>query len=187
MNRGNISACSDLSDNPNTPSQILSGVIFALSVQTMIHFAHQFIRNHMWNIPPGSKTALADISILASFLLEVQVMTGLLPFASRLTTGYFSLELTVFWSYAITASHLALTTCLSSFVLLRIFYIFFFDTVNSFSDESIALGKERDEGRKSKDFALLAIKLSSLGTGIAGVCLDMISKVQSDIRMKYFE
>ena len=135
-------------------------------------------RNFMWNIPPGSKTALADISILTSVLLEVQVLTGLLPFASRLITGYFSLELTVFWSYAITASHLALTTCLSSFVLLRISYIFFFDTVNSFSDESIALGKQREEEWwRSKDFALLAIKLSSLGIGIGGVCLDMINKV----------
>ena len=98
----------------------------------------------MWNIPPGSKTALADISILVSFLLEVQVMTGLMPFTLRLMMGYFSLEVTVFSSYAITATHLALTTSLSSFVLLRISYIFYFDTVNTFSDENIALGRESE-------------------------------------------
>ena len=144
MSQGNISACSDLSDNPNTPSQILTGVSLAIALQTIVHFAHQFIRNFMGNIPPGSKTALADISILTSLLLEVQVMTGLLPFTFRLITGYFSLELTVFWSYAITATHLALTTSLSSFVLLRISYIFYFDTVNTFSDENIALGREAE-------------------------------------------
>ena len=146
MDQGNISIspCSELPDNPNTASQILTGVIFALSVQTIIHFPHKFIRNYMGNIPPGSRTALADISILTSLLLEVQVLTGLLPFTFRLLTGYFSLELTVFWSYAITATHLALTTCLSSFVLLRISYIFYFDTVNTFSDENIALGRESE-------------------------------------------
>ena len=145
MSLVNISSCPHLPHNPNTASQIVAGVLLALSVTTLIHFPHQFIRNFMRNIPPGSKTALADISILTSFLLEAQVMVGLLPFTLRLLTGYFSLELTVFWSYAITATHLALSTSLSSFVLLRIFYIFFFDTVNSFSDESIALGKQREE------------------------------------------
>ena len=144
MSPDNISACSHLSDNPNTASEILTGVALAISIQTIIHFPHQFIRNFMTNIPPGSKTALADISILVSFLLEVQVMTGLMPFTLRLMMGYFSLEVTVFWSYAITATHLALTTSLSSFVLLRISYIFYFDTVNTFSDENIALGREAE-------------------------------------------
>ena len=119
----NISICHNEDGNPNTSFEILAGVVLAVSIQAAIHLPHQFIRDYMRNIPPGSKTALSDISITASFLLELQVATGLLPFGLRLVTGYFSLELTIFWSYAIIATHLALTTCLSSFVILRISYI----------------------------------------------------------------
>ena len=138
---GNTSICDDLKDNPNTFPQIVLGVALAVTIQTVIHLPHNFIRNFMLNIPPGSKTALAEISILTSTLLELQVTSGLIPFGLRLISGYFSLEVTVFWNYAITFIHLALTTCLSSFVFLRILYIFFFNLVNSISDETIALGR----------------------------------------------
>ena len=138
---GNTSICDNLQENPNTAPQLIFGVVLAFTIQIVIHLPHHFIRIFMLNIPPGSKTALAEISILTSTLLELQVTSGLLPFGLRLVTGYFSLEVTVFWSYTITAIHLGLTTCLSSFVLLRILYIFFFNFVNSFSDENIALGR----------------------------------------------
>lgn len=102
----------------------------------MHHLAHKFIRNFIWMKPAGRKTALADVSILASQLLETMTIVLLLPFLIRmLMDDWMSLNHVIFWYFMFSFCHVAVCSSLCSFVILKIIYIFNFAKVMEITDE----------------------------------------------------
>ena len=106
----------------------------------MHHLAHAFIRKFIWMKPPGRKTALADVSILASQVLELQTVALLLPFAIRLIMNdWMSLNTVIFWVFIIKFCHVSVCCSLSSFVILKIVHVFTFSRIVEIPDKVLMM------------------------------------------------